>query len=192
MKAAQQSLHPLLRQAKSHTQIQRDNNMKYTLNRRGGSTAMSSEYGPDTETGIAQNAERRADACRKIDPRLALVIAHFRDEGGSRTPSPHERPIAHPEVPLYPRKLPRFPPVTRLLRLPPDEQERRLEKRAAELLLEIEGLRTGVYVTPPGKSRAQMLENARRRVRRLRNTAMQLGFWTDGHWDAVEEETHVV
>ena len=78
------------------------------------------------------------------------------------------------------------------MKLPQREQERRLEKRATELLLEIEGLRTGFYIAPPGKERARMLENARRRVRRLRNTAMQLGFWTDGCWDAGEEETHLV
>ncbi|HKJ84486.1 MAG TPA: hypothetical protein VKA06_00340 [Spirochaetia bacterium] len=82
--------------------------------------------------------------------------------------------------------------MTRLLHLPSDEQARRLEKRATELLLEIEGLRTGAYIEPPGKSRARMLENARRRVCRLRNTAMQLGFWTDDRWDAGEKEAELV
>ncbi|RBI68992.1 hypothetical protein DQW77_16070 [Roseovarius sp. TE539] len=153
---------------------------------------MSPEHGHNTETGIAPHAGRRTDAGRNIDPRLADLVARIRDKRGSRTPEPHERHRAHPQAPLYPRMLPPFPPVTRLLRLPRDEQARRLEKRATELLLEIEGLRTGVYVAPPGKSRARMLENARRRVRRLRNTAMQLGFWTNGRWDAGDEETHVV
>jgi hypothetical protein len=154
---------------------------------------MSPEHGHNTETGIAQHAERGTDAGRNTNPRLAVLVARLRArKKGSRTPGPHERPRAHPQAPLYPRSLPPFPPVTRLSRLPRDEQARRLEKRATELLLEIEGLRTGVYVAPPGKSRARMLENARRRVRRLRNTAMQLGFWTDGRWDAGEEETHLV
>jgi len=192
MEAAQQSLHPLLRQSKPHTQIKRDHEMKYTLNRRGGSTAMSPGHGPTTETGMAPHAERSTDAGRKIDPRLAALDARFRDKRGSRTPSPHERPRAHPDAPLYPRRLPPFPPVTRLLHLPSDEQARRLEKRATELLLEIEGLRTGAYIEPPGKSRARMLENARRRVCRLRNTAMQLGFWTDDRWDAGEKEAELV
>ena len=191
MEAAQQSLHPLLRQLKSHTQIKRDHEMKYTLNRRGGSTAMSPGHGPTTETGMAPHAGRSTDAGRIKNPRLAALDARFRDKRGSRTPSPHERPRAKPEAPLYPRTLPSFPPVIRLLRLPRDEQARRVEKRATELLLEI-GLRTGIYVAPPGKSRARMLENARRRVRRLRNTAMQLGFWTDDRWDAGQEEAELV
>lgn len=155
--------------------------MDYTLNRRGGSIAMSSTHGPDTETDLAPHAGRGTDAGR-----------HKSLLAGLRSRSPHERPRAYPEVPLHPRTLPPFPPVMKLLKLPRDEQARRLEKRAAELLLEIEGLRIGFYVAPPGKSRARMLENARRRVRRLRNTAMQLGFWTDGRWDAGEEETHLV
>ena len=93
---------------------------------------------------------------------------------------------------IHPAHLPPFPPVMRMLRLTPDERERRLEKRATELLLEIEGLRTGLYVAPPGKTRKRMLEQARRRFRRLHNTAMQLGFWTDGRWDDGEEETQFV
>lgn len=93
---------------------------------------------------------------------------------------------------IHPVHLPPFPPVLRMLSLTRDQRERRLEKRATELLLEIEGLRSGLYVAPPGKTRKRMLEQARRRFRRLHNTAMQLGFWTDGRWDAGEEETHLV
>ncbi len=96
------------------------------------------------------------------------------------------------EAPFVPERLPSFPPFKDLLKLSKDDQERLLEKRATALLREIEGLRSGYYVAPDHRSEDRMIEQARRRFRRLRNVAMQLGFWTDGRWEAGEEETHRV
>jgi len=94
----------------------------------------------------------------------------------------------HREVPVVPAYLSPFPPLKRLLRLSRAEQERLLEKRATELLLRIEGYRAGFYVELSNDKRG-WLSNARRRFHRLRNVAMQLGFWTDGRWGLGEEET---
>ncbi len=107
-------------------------------------------------------------------------------------PKTRARKLYHREIPLLPKHLPPFPPASRMRRLPRETQERLLEKRATELMLEIEGLRTGYYAAPIHRQRSRMLELARRKFRRLRNTAMLLGFWTDGRWDAGEEETHIV
>ncbi|EAQ23573.1 MULTISPECIES: hypothetical protein [unclassified Roseovarius] len=103
------------------------------------------------------------------------------------------------ECGVYPPHLPPFPSWQRLLRLDRAEQERLLDKRASELLREIEGLRRtvdeakdGYYIAPPYINAYDMIENARRKFSRLRNTALKLGHWTDGRWDDGEEETHRV
>lgn len=172
--------------------------MDYIFERRGGSIAMfhACRSGPESgltdyagpSTAANHSSIEQGSIEQAADPVITRSVAPARP----RTRGPNERPRPYPEVPLYPAHLPPFPPVMRMLRLAREERERRLEKRATELLLQIEGLRTGYYVAPPGKENKRMLEHARRRFRRLRNTAMQLGFWTDGRWDAGEEETHLV
>ncbi|RFP88263.1 hypothetical protein DZK27_09235 [Rhodobacteraceae bacterium 63075] len=99
--------------------------------------------------------------------------------------------LPYREVPVVPAYLSPFPPLKRLLRLTREEQERLLERRATELLLRIEGYRAGFYIEMSSYKKA-WISNARRRFHRLRNVAMQLGFWTDGRWDLGEEETHWV
>jgi hypothetical protein len=103
------------------------------------------------------------------------------------------------EVRLYPPHLPPLPSLGSLMRLSRVEQERILDKRASELLREIEGLRRtlwetkdGYYKAPPYRTEENMIRQARRRFSRLRERAMTLGHWTDGRWDAGKEETHLV
>lgn len=94
---------------------------------------------------------------------------------------------------------PLFPWWKRLMRLDRAEQARQLDKRASELLREIEGLRRtvdgardGYYAAPIYSDARDMIANARRKYARLRETAMKLGHWTEGRWDDGEEETHLV
>lgn len=95
-------------------------------------------------------------------------------------------------TPVYPPRLAPMLPFKKMLQLESDEQERVLTQRASDLVHEIEGLRSGHYVAPPYRLDYRMISNARRRYRRLLDLAMRLGFWTDGRWDAGEEETHIV
>lgn len=96
------------------------------------------------------------------------------------------------EMPLHPPRLPPFPPLIALLRLSRKKQERLLDRRASELMREIMGLRDGFYVAPEYRQGYRMIEQARRRFRRLRDTAMKLGHWTDKRWEKGNEETHLV
>ncbi|OIQ35233.1 MAG: hypothetical protein BM559_01585 [Roseobacter sp. MedPE-SWchi] len=99
-------------------------------------------------------------------------------------------PVA--EAPLLPPRIPPLPPLVALRRLSHDEQARFLDKRASDLMREIEGLRLGYYKAPEYRLDYRMIEQARRRYRKLRDTAMKLGHWTDGRWEATSEETHLV
>ena len=96
------------------------------------------------------------------------------------------------EDPMVPPRLAPFPPLTKLLRLDREDRARLLDKRASELMREIEGLRDGHYKAPEYRLKHRMIEQARRRFRRLRDTAMKLGHWTDKRWDKGSEETHLV
>lgn len=95
-------------------------------------------------------------------------------------------------IPVYPPRLAPMLPFKKMLQLDREEQERVLTQRASDLVREIEGLRSGHYVAPPYRLEYRMINQARRRYRRLLDLAMRLGFWTDGRWDAGEEETHIV
>jgi hypothetical protein len=99
-------------------------------------------------------------------------------------------PVA--ETPLLPPRIPPLPPLAALRCLPHDEQARFLDKRASDLMRELEGLRLGYYEAPEYRLGYRMIEQVRRRYRKLRDTAMKLGHWTDGRWETVSEETHLV
>lgn len=99
-------------------------------------------------------------------------------------------PVA--ETPLIPPRIPPLPPLVALRRLSREDQARFLDKRASELMREIEGLRSGYYKAPEYRLDYRMIEQARRRYRKLRDTAMKLGHWTDGRWEGGSEETHLV
>lgn len=96
------------------------------------------------------------------------------------------------ETPLHPPHIPPLPPLAAIRRLSREEQARFFDKRASDLMREIEGLRLGYYAAPEYRLDYRMIEQARRRYRKLRDTAMKLGHWTDGRWDEGEEETHLV
>ncbi|WP_425079685.1 hypothetical protein [Ruegeria denitrificans] len=96
------------------------------------------------------------------------------------------------EIPLFPPQIPPLPPLTALRQLSREDQVRILDKRASDLMREIEGLRLGYYEAPDYRQAYRMIEQARRRFRKLRDTAMKLGHWTDGRWNAGSEETHLV
>ena len=96
------------------------------------------------------------------------------------------------ETPLLPPRIPPLPSLTALLRLSREDQARFLDKRASALMREIEGLRLGYYTAPSYRQDYRMIEQARRRYRKLRDTAMRLGHWTDGRWEDGSEETHLV
>ena len=85
-----------------------------------------------------------------------------------------------------------MPSLASLQKLSREDQARFLDKRASDLLREIEGLRLGYYQAPEYRQGYWMIEQARRRYRKLRDTAMKLGHWTDGRWNAGSEETHLV
>ncbi|MBI1216926.1 MAG: hypothetical protein GC186_00120 [Rhodobacteraceae bacterium] len=88
------------------------------------------------------------------------------------------------------RYLPRLsalPSQRNFFRLNPREQEKFLDTRGREILLEIEGIRTGYYAHR-GHSKASAVACARRKYRRLLNLAHLTGFWTDGRWNEGEEE----
>ncbi|MDE4134817.1 hypothetical protein PXK00_17025 [Phaeobacter sp. QD34_3] len=96
------------------------------------------------------------------------------------------------EAPMLPPRIPPLPSLAQLHRLPREDQARFLDKRASDLMREIEGLRLGYYEAPDYRLDYRMIEQARRRYRKLRDTAMKLGHWTDGRWEAGSEETHLV
>lgn len=129
---------------------------------------------------------------------LLVFVLEAEEELLNLPPSIEGRPRPA-ETKLYPPKLSPFPSWQSLSTLDRSEQERLLNKRARELMQEIEGLRPGLcgasggyYAVPSGRDAHRMIEQARRRFRRLRDTAMKLGHWTEGRWDAGEEETHLV
>lgn len=96
------------------------------------------------------------------------------------------------ECALVPPKNPPLPPLAALRRLSCEDQARFLDNRASDLMREIEGLRLGYYEAPENRLDYRMIEQARRRYRKLRDTAMKLGHWTDGRWEAGSEEIHLV
>jgi hypothetical protein len=121
---------------------------------------------------------------------LTLILEHFECIHFARPRTDGQR--QYKETPLIPPKLAQFPSLYALRRLDKVEQRRRLDKRASELLQEIEGLRSGYYMAPDYRADFRMIEQARRKFRKLRDTAMKLGHWTDARWDAGSEETHLV
>lgn len=96
------------------------------------------------------------------------------------------------EAPLLPPRIPPSPSLASLQKLSRKDQACFLNKRASDLLREIEGLRLGYYEAPEYRQGYRMIEQARRRYRKLRDTAMKLGHWTSEHRNAGSEETHLV
>lgn len=77
---------------------------------------------------------------------------------------------------------PRLPPLLHLHTLAKrsrDSQERYLTRRGFDLLMVIEGMRTGFYSTTEGYYDPQIVACARRKFLRLIRLALNLGFWTD-------------
>lgn len=160
--------------------------MDDTFNHLGGSTADNATFNSGSD--LRPDGRARPETPEDGGPPAGSYAAVAKDRWER-----HREGVRYSnEEPLYPKKLKPFPGVFWLMKLPREEQERWLERRATELLLEIEGLRYGFYIAPHPRSSRDMLQLARRRFRRLRDTAMKLGFWTDGRWDAGEEETHLV
>jgi hypothetical protein len=96
------------------------------------------------------------------------------------------------EYALLPRRIPPLTSLAVLRRLSRNDQARFHDKRASDLMREIEVLRLGYYEAPDYRLDYRMIEQAHRRYRKLRDTAMKLGHWTDGRWETGSEETHLV
>lgn len=121
-----------------------------------------------------------------------LLLVLEGEEGISDMPRLPKEARPPKEAPITPPYLPPLPSVVSLLRLEGSEQERILDKRASDLIREIEGLRLGYYKAPEFRLDYRMIEQARRRYLKLRDTAMRLGHWTEGRWEVGSEETHFV
>ncbi|MEO5756728.1 MAG: hypothetical protein ABIQ51_07710 [Mesorhizobium sp.] len=59
------------------------------------------------------------------------------------------------------------------------DQGRVLDVYQAEIVGEIEGIKSGLIVTRPGESKRRVLDNARRRFKRLEQLASDFGYWNE-------------
>lgn len=59
------------------------------------------------------------------------------------------------------------------------DQGRVLKVHQNEIDGEIEGIKSGLIVTGPGASKRRVLDNARRRFKRLEQLASDFGYWND-------------
>lgn len=90
----------------------------------------------------------------------------------------------HPDdwVDLLPARATPLPSIGRLFRMSKAERAKVIQARLLNCIVEIEGLRSGMFRTPAGTCPHARIRNARRRCRRLFDRGQMFGLWKKGRW----------
>ena len=82
---------------------------------------------------------------------------------------------------LPPRPAP-LPSARRMGNMTKACRAQTLIRRLVNCILEIEGLRAGIFSATPDACPRKRIRNARRRCRRLLERGQELGLWENGRW----------
>ena len=99
----------------------------------------------------------------------------------ARTDRPDPGTTIAPLKLLPPRPAP-LPSVHRMRNMTKACRAQTLIRRLVNCILEIEGVRAGIFSATPDASPRKRIRNARRRCRRLIERGQELGLWENGRW----------